>query len=281
MNNRSLLSKVAEFILKKTKPGYMNSVDEIELFLADKKDEPVRTIFHTIEFEGMKMVSIGRDYDDSHIILYIHGGAYVNQLNFQHTLYCYVLSRILKKRIILPAYPLAPEHNYKEAYTLMYDLYSGLCDEYEHITLMGDSAGGGFILGFSQYLNTTPLRQADNIIAFSPWVDLSMSDEYDDENDPILGKDGLKMMGERWSDDDVYNYLVSPLYGDNHNLPRTLITAGTNEIFYKDIKKIYEKLVADGVDAELIVGEGLFHIYPLFPIPEAWNMIKKIKKELR
>lgn len=259
----------------------MNSQKEIELFLSDKKDEPVRTIFHTEEFEGMSMVSIGSDYDDSHIILYIHGGAYVNQLNYQHTLYCYVLSRILKKRIIIPAYPLAPLHDYKEAYTLRYDLYSMLCDEYEHITLMGDSAGGGFILGFSQYLNTKALRQADSIIAFSPWGDLSMSEEYDDENDPILGNVGLKMMSERWSDDEVYNYKVSPLYGDNHNLPRTLITAGTNEIFFQDIKKYYEKLVDDGVDAELIVGEGLFHIYPLFPIHEAWNIIKKLKREFR
>ncbi|MBR0472393.1 MAG: alpha/beta hydrolase [Methanosphaera sp.] len=281
MTQRSILSRIAEFILKKSKPKYMDSQEEIKLFLADKQDEPVRTIFHTEEFEDMKLVTMGHDYDNSHVIIYLHGGAYVNQLNYQHTIYCYLLSRILRIPIILPAYPLAPEHDYIDAYDFMYKLYSRLCQQYDHITLMGDSAGGGFILGFSQYINSTSLRQADNIIAFSPWVDLSMRYEYDDKEDPILGTVGLKEIGKKWAAKDIFNYMASPLYGDNQKLPRTLITVGTNEIFYQDVKRYYEKLVDNDVDVELIIGKDLFHIYPLFPIPEAINMIKKIRKEIR
>ena len=54
---------------------------------------------------------------------------------------------------------------------------------------------------------------------------------------------------------DTHDYRVSPLFGDNTDLPRTLIFAGDNEIFYKDILKYHEKLKEDGVDARLIVGE--------------------------
>ena len=79
---------------------------------------------------------------------------------------------------------------------------------------------------------------------------------------------------------DTKNYMVSPIYSDNYRLPRTLIFAGTNEIFYRDIDEYYRKLAENNVDVELIVGEDLFHIYPLFPIPEALNVIKKIRNEI-
>lgn len=280
MTNNSFLSKIAEFILKKTKPDYMNSYEKIELFLEDDKEKKFSTIFSTEEFDNMKVVTFGNKYSESRIILYIHGGAYVNQMNYQHTLYCYLLSKILKTKVIAPVYPLTPEYDYSESYTLITKLYSDLIEKYEDVTLIGDSAGGGFVLSFCQYIKTLNYKMPNNIIVFSPWVDISMHNNYDDSDDPILGNIGLKEIGKRWAGN-LYtdDYRVSPYYGDNSNLPRTLIFVGSNEIFYNDVKEYYEKLVNDGVDGELIIGDGLFHIYPLFPIPEALSAIKKIKKE--
>ena len=84
---------------------------------------------------------------------------------------------------------------------------------------------------------------------------------YDSENDPILGEVGLKEIGKSWAGDlGAKDYRVSPIYGDNTGLPRTLIFAGTNEIFYKDIKRYVEMLEKENVDVKLVEGEGLFHI---------------------
>ena len=58
-----------------------------------------------------------------------------------------------------------------------------------------------------------------------------------------------------------------------------LIFAGDNEIFYKDIVSYVENLKEDGVDIKLVVGEGMFHVYPLFPSPEARAAFKIIKEE--
>ena len=132
--------------------------------------------------------------------------------------------------------------------------------------MMGDSAGGGLVFSFCQYLGTVDLPQPDKIITFSPWVDISMSNPpYDNENDPILGEIGLREIGRSWAGDlDTKDYRVSPLYGDNRGLPKALIFAGTNEIFHKDISRYVEKLKEDGVNVRFIEGGGLFHIYPLF-----------------
>lgn len=281
MLKQSFLSKIAEIILRQTKPKYMNSKKEIESYLDNKRDEEFNTIFKTETFNSMKFVSFGEKYNDNQVILYIHGGAYVNQMNYQHTLYCYILSKFLKKRIIAPVYPLAPNHHYDECYKQMIPFYNHLRSKFHKITMIGDSAGGGFILSFCQYLNKINVKQPENIIVFSPWLDVSMKNRYDDTNDPILGNIGLKEIGKHWAKNlETSNYLVSPFYGDNHNLPRILITAGTNEIFYPKIKEYTDKLLNDGVDAKLIVGENLFHIYPLFPIPEAYAILKEIKKEI-
>ena len=104
---------------------------------------------------------------------------------------------------------------------------------------------------------------------------------YDDEDDPILGEIGLREIGKSWAGKlDTQNYKVSPLFGDVTGQAPTLIFAGDNEIFYKDIKLYVEKLKKSDVNVRFIAGEGLFHIYPLFPIPEAKKAFKEIKKEI-
>ncbi|MBQ2636532.1 MAG: alpha/beta hydrolase fold domain-containing protein, partial [Methanobrevibacter sp.] len=119
--------------------------------------------------------------------------------------------------------------------------------------------------------------QPDNSVVFSPGVDSSVSDEYDSSNDPSLGEVGLRDFGKSGAGDlDTKDYRVSPLYGDKEGLAKTLIFAGDNEIFYKDI----EEYVKNAPDVRLIVGKGMFHIYPLFPMPETFTSFKEIKKEI-
>ena len=104
---------------------------------------------------------------------------------------------------------------------------------------------------------------------------------YNSEEDATLGDIGLREIGKTWAGDwDTQDYRVSPLFGDNSNLPDTLIFVGGEELFYDDINKFVDKLKKDGVNAKLSVGEGMFHIYPLFPSPEAREAFKEIKNEI-
>lgn len=275
----SVIAKISEKILRSTKPDYMDSLDKVNEFLASKEDAAPKSIFKSFNFNGMEVFHFGDKSKSDKTIIFIHGGAYVNEINYQHFLYCYKLARKLNAYVLAPAYPLAPKHSCDETYELVTDLYRKYSKD--NVILMGDSAGGGFALSFCQYLNTIDLPQPDNIIVFSPWVDISMSDDYDSSSDPILGEVGLREIGKAWAGDlDTKDYKVSPLYGDSSNLARTLIFAGDNEIFYKDILKYVENLKRDDVDYRLIVGKGLFHIYPLFPMPEAKDAFKEIKKEI-
>lgn len=285
MTNPSFISRMAELILKFTKPKYMDSQEAVSEFLDKKSKEPtkeVKSIFKSREINGMQVFTYGNEEKSKNVILYLHGGAYVNEINYQHHLYCLKLSRKLNAFVLSPVYGLAPLHKWHETFEAVTQLYLDLLQTNKNITLMGDSAGGGFVLSFAQYLKTIDLPQPKHIIAFSPWVDISMSNTpYDSENDPILGEVGLRQIGKFWAGDlDTKDYRVSPTYGDNAGLSKTLIFAGTNEIFYKDIVEYCDKLKKSNVNVRLISGGGQFHIYPLFPIPEAKEAFKEIRKEI-
>jgi acetyl esterase/lipase len=265
-----------------TKPDYMDSKEKVDEFLEGKSSnqKPPKSIFKSSDFDGTPVFAFGNENAEN-TILFIHGGAYVNEINYQHLLYCLLLSRKLDAYVLAPAYPLAPLHSAIETFDVMTKLYKKLVQR-DNLILMGDSAGGGFVHSFCQYLKTVDLNQPDQIITFSPWVDVSMSNSpFNSENDPILGEIGLKEIGKSWAGNlDTKDYRVSPLFGDNSDLPKTLIFAGENEIFCKDIERYVQKLKNDGVDVKFIIGRGLFHIYPLFPIPEAKKVFKEIKKEI-
>lgn len=278
--NKSFIAKIAESILKSNKMDFMDSKEKVDDLLKNTSDKPPKSIFKSIDVNGTQVFTFG-DENAQNTILYIHGGAYVLEINYQHFIYCWLLARRLNARVLAPVYPLAPSHSAMETYDVITDLYKTIIQDND-IILMGDSAGGGFVHSFCQYLKTIDLPQPKQVITFSPWVDISMSNPpYDSENDAVLGEIGLKEIGKSWAGElDTKDYRVSPLFGDNKGLPKALIFAGADEIFYKDIEGYVQNLKKDDVDVKFITGNGLFHIYPLFPIQEAFSAFKEIKKEI-
>ena len=184
-----------------------------------------------------------------------------------------------------PIYPLAPNHTYEETYKIVEKLYKHLLTLDKPIIIIGDSAGGGLSAAFCEYLAIKDLPQPKNLILISPWVDVSMSGDYDDvEFDPMLGIEGLRKMGETWAGDlNPKDYKISPLFGEVNKLPKTTLFVGTHEILYPDVVKFHEKLKDNNVDAELNVGEEMTHVYAIYPlVPEskkAFNHIVEILLE--
>ena len=76
-----------------------------------------------------------------------------------------------------------------------------------------------------------------------------------------------------WADGlDVKDYRVSPIFGAfDKEMPDTLLICGTEEIMYPDTSLLYEKLKEQGHSVRMIIGEGLYHVYPMMQIPEAFT----------
>ncbi len=254
------------------------SIEEDETYEIPKL--PYLTKVKSKDLFGCQMILFNESTTTERIILYLHGGAYVNEMDNLHIIFCDKLAKKVNATVFAPIYPLAPNHTYEETYNIVENLYGLILKFNKPVIIMGDSAGGGLSASFCEYLGENDLTQPKHLILISPWVDVSMSGDYEEyeELDPMLGVDGLREMGEAWAGDlDSKDYKVSPLFGDIKKLPRTTIFVGTHEIFYPDIIKFFNKLNNNGIDVEVNIGEEMTHVYPLYPmVPESKEAFKHI-----
>ena len=295
-DTRSRRAVMAEKVLRAVNDGHLSSVEASEEFLrrraAEEDDfEPFLPLIKrghgsVSEFQGIPLITYGDSENEAGTVLYLHGGAYTEEILPFHLNFCARLAERDHVCVLVPLYPLAPNHIWRETYDILTALYRQMLTQKRgKITFMGDSAGGGLVFAFAQYLKTLALPQPDHLIALSPWVDVCMIDQdYEPyrELDPMLDVAGLRTIGKAWAGDlDVRDPKISPTFGDNHGLPKTLIFCGTREILYPDICAYYEKLRRDGVDAELIVAEGMNHVYPLYGLPESQQALICLDAELK
>jgi len=231
----------------------------------------------------MQVFEVAAKDDSSPIVLYIHGGAYLNNFMPLHWSAMAEWAETTGCGIVAPNYPLLYRFTAKDAHPLMMQLYLQLLERFpaRRIIVMGDSAGGGFTLALAQELKADSINLPHRLILISPWVDISGGDDVLQEKDSFLSNEVLRRVGADWADTlDTHDPIVSPLYGDMQGLPPTDLYTGTWEVFYTDIVKTYDKMKAAGVDAHLHVKKKLGHVYPLWPCPEGKKARKEIAKAI-
>jgi len=223
---------------------------------------------------GMQVFTLNPD-GQGPVALYLHGGAYVNPFNAYQWRFMDRLTAGTGCTTVAPAYHLAPHADYARAYEDLSGLWRDLIKQYpgRRMLLMGDSAGGGLALGLAESLVREGDALPERLILFSPWVDVSM-DNPDIEAyvpvEPILHLPLVKVHGQCWAGEaDTHHWQVSPLFGEMAGLPPVTVYCGTRELLYPDERRLLDRLEAAGVAADLKVGRGLNHDWPLMPIPEA------------
>jgi monoterpene epsilon-lactone hydrolase len=94
----------------------------------------------------------------------------------------------------------------------------------------------------------------------------------------------IEVMGGAYLDgrDPKETPLASPLYAELHGLPPALVLVGSNESLYDDSTRAVEKIRAANGSVEFFVGEGMTHIWPIFPfLPEALEATDRIGAFMR
>ena len=94
------------------------------------------------------MVIFNESTSTENLVLYLHGGAYVNEIEKLHISFCDKLAEKVNATVFAPIYPLAPNHTFEETYDIVENLYDLLLKFNKPISIMGDSAGGGLLLHF-------------------------------------------------------------------------------------------------------------------------------------
>jgi len=237
---------------------------------------------HGYKVFGISPKGMSENATDHHI-LYIHGGAYVLDLQ---GLYWTALADIARRSgaaMTVPCYPMAPEAHWDESYAWMEGVYDALVAKVgsANITIMGDSAGAGFALGFTQKLQEKNKSLPGKMILLSPWLDVTMTDDRQPELekvDAILGIDGLIAAGQWWAGDgaDAAAAPVSPLFGPLEALPPIAVFTGGADILNPDARRFRDMADANKIDISYHEADNMQHIWMMLPIPEAIPVRQKI-----
>lgn len=219
-------------------------------------------------------------------LLYLHGGGYVGDVDRFHWRLVATLARRLGVRVVLPAYPLAPEHTWRDAHPPLLDLAEQVAIESpQGVVLMGDSAGGGLALALAQQLADRPGPQPTGLVLVSPWVDLTSSTPGTREasaRDPWLRFTKLDLYASWWAgEDDRRRPEVSPLFGDLSRLPRTLVLCGTRDTLWPQVAELVRRAADAGAPVTYVEEPGLLHVYPLLPVPEGKRAVEQVVAWLR
>ncbi|HEY3908963.1 MAG TPA: alpha/beta hydrolase [Stellaceae bacterium] len=230
-------------------------------------------------------VAAAASQDDRHI-LYLHGGGFAIGSASLYRHLTWRLSAAARARLLAIDYRLAPEHPFPAALDDALAAYRWLLSQGadpRRVAVIGDSAGGGLV--FSLLLRCRDERRLPLpacAAALSPWTDLALSGaslRVNARADPFIDASDMPLLaGWYLAGADPRNPYASPLYGDPHGLPPTLIQVGSDEVLRDDATRMADRMRAAGCEVVLEIWPRMPHVWQLFAevMPEARRAIAGI-----
>ncbi|MDG2276938.1 MAG: alpha/beta hydrolase [Pseudomonadales bacterium] len=222
---------------------------------------------------------------NSHVnrcILYLHGGGYVIGSNIGYREFAGRLARATQARVLVINYRLAPENPFPAAVDDAVAAYRYILGQgigASRIMIAGDSAGGGLAIATLVALRDAGDPMPACATCLSPWVDLEMTGDSAQPgavDDPMVATQGVGDFAAQYAGEDLRNPLAAPLHANLAGLPPLLVFVGTREILFDDATRIVENAQSAGVEATLQIGQGLIHVWPVFPLPESAETLESI-----
>jgi len=220
-------------------------------------------------------------------LYYCHGGGYMAPLDAFHVRYATRLADAIGARVVLPDYPLAPEHTWKDSHDALVDDAAHWAGEEGGAVLAGDSAGGGLALALSLSMRDRGLTPATHLVMHAPWVDLTTSTPETpalDAIDPWLFLSKVRAYAGWWagSSEDLGRPEVSPALGDLAGLPRALVLYGTRDLLHPGCRLLVRRGAEAGWDLTAVEEPDLIHVYGLLPFtPESRRAFGQVVEFVR
>lgn len=242
-----------------------------ELMEAMHRKEVITKDHSFADFDGAWVIP--KDERRQGVILYLHGGGYTcGDLDYAKG-FASTLAVQCGVRVFCAAYRLAPEHRYPAALEDSLVAYRYLLEKGyapSHITLCGESAGGGLCYALCLKLKENGEEMPAGIIGISPWTDMTASGTSYEENkdvDPSMTRELLDFFADSYTDDRMCPF-VSPLLGNLGGMPPSLLFVGGDEIMRSDVTVLHEKLLESGAKSTITVAPDRWHAYVLYNLKE-------------
>jgi len=247
-----------------------------------------------IEVMGCPVLKLIHKHKADHANLFLIGGGMISAPRPGAVKKALRFAKETGLDVYVPYYPLCTDYPLTRAYEMIHETYRIMLQDYpaDHISVLGTSSGGNLALGMVPYINAghsdTPMP--GYIMAISPgtcvategeWQRMQELDKLDVAIPAQYMKDAVNIM--RHGDDSVPEYMIWLQKDDFTNCPKVAFIYGADETLYACAPSFEAAMREYNVDYDLIVGEGMFHCYPVFPIcreaKDGWDQMIRLMKE--
>lgn len=205
--------------------------------------------------------------NQSRVLINLHGGTRVSYPGESGTWEATLMAGFASYRIIAVDYRMPPDSPFPAALDDAVVAYREVMKttKPEHIGIFGTSAGGALTAATLLRARMDDLPMPGAIALGTPTVDLTKTSDslFSNEgvDNAISSYEGfIRATTTLYANGrDLRDPLISPVYGDVHGFPPTILTSGTRDLYLSNTVRMHRALRAAGVEAILQVWEGQSH----------------------
>lgn len=254
--------------------------------------EPENVCYKSDRLGGVEAIwALPTDADRSRAIVYTHGGGFAVGSADSHRKLAGHLAKALGVTAVLLHYRRAPEQPFPAQIEDAVAAYKALLDkgyDARKLSTAGDSAGGNLAIASVLKMRDLGLPLPGSVIAFSPWLDMTLSGatlETNAPTDALVNRGILEAMAGMFLGDktDPRDPLANPLENNFKSFPPLYINAGSAETLLSDSETLHAKAKGAGVNTTLSVVPGMQHVFPSLAgrAPEADDEMQRIARWYR
>jgi len=225
--------------------------------------------------------------NSNRLLVHVHGGGYVYNPGEAGTQEATLMAAYGGFKVISFDYRMPPDYPYPAAMDDAIAVWKAAqqMQKPENMAIFGTSTGGGMTLAMILRAKQEGLQLPAAIAPGTPWSDLTETGDTYKTNEwldnILVSYDGyLTRAAQLYANGhDLKDPQLSPIYGDFHGFPPTILTSGTRDLFLSNTVRTRRKLRQAGVEAVLEVFEGVSHAQYLVPeAPETKEAFTEITR---
>jgi acetyl esterase/lipase len=201
------------------------------------------------------------------LLIHIHGGCYVLGGGAGAASEAVLMAAIGRYKVVSVDYRMPPAAYFPAALDDVTAVWREALKTHsaKRMAIFGSSAGGALTLETVLRLKELGLPLPAAIAPGTPMADLTgVGDSFATNamvDNVLVSRDGFCDPAAQFyaHGHDLKDPLLSPVYGDLHGFPPTLLTTGTRDLLLSNTVRVHRKLKDSGVEAELNVFEAMAH----------------------
>ncbi|RYC32373.1 alpha/beta hydrolase [Lichenibacterium minor] len=201
------------------------------------------------------------------LLVHVHGGCYVLNPRLAALPEAVMMAGIARMPVIAVDYRMPPEAYFPAALDDAETVYKAAIATVPpaNVGVFGSSAGGALTLETVLRAKRDALPMPGAIAPGTPMSDATKRGDSFRTNalvdNVLVSPDGFCHAATLFyaQGHDLADPMLSPVYGDLHGFPPTMLTTGTRDLLLSNTVRVQQKLHEAGVEADLQVFEGMAH----------------------